>query len=218
MLIPLILDVDISRDIVNRMKLFGRGSMPDLDKIAGVLNILSIGMRTVRRVSITDIQERRLKDAFLEHNISLCRRPLVIPRDLEVLLRFVNVIVASNFFRRKTDKLGEYFAEDSDIESAIDIFNHLIYLRKQLYQFSETKQVQSVPDKLFDIINDRGEVTTKELREICLTREVCSESSLYRYIDKLINRGQIKYLGKSSEKSRLVVDYEYYEQAQQGKT
>lgn len=202
-LIPLVSDPKKVESIIGKMDLFGYGKKIDLEKYAVTLKSLSIAMKLVRRITITEEQEKMIKDAFLKHNIKMGKRPLVIPRDIETISRIINVIVSANFFNRKMIERGVYLADNKDILKAIEIWDNLIFARKQLYEMRDNKEVKSTSDLILEEITKSGEISTKELRDKIVG--VCSDATMYRVLERLKYDGRIKHIGKSSENAKLVI-------------
>jgi DNA replicative helicase MCM subunit Mcm2 (Cdc46/Mcm family) len=204
-LIPLVSDIKKVEDIIEKMDLFGYGANIDLDKYAGTLKVLSLAMKQVHRVTITEPQEKMIKDAFLKHNIKMGKRPLVIPRDIETISRIINMLVTTNFTKRKMVAIHVYQANDSDITKAIDIWDNLIFARKQLYELRDTKEIKTTTELILELISKTEEISTRELRDKVVALNICSEASLYRNIERLIRIGKIKYKGKSTENAKIEI-------------
>jgi hypothetical protein len=204
-LIPLVSDTKKVEDIIEKMDLFGYGAKVDLDKYAGILKVLSLAMKQVHRVTITESQEKMIKDAFLKHNIKMGKRPLVIPRDIETISRIINMLVTTNFTKREMVELHVYQANDKDITKAIDIWDNLIYSRKQLYELRDTKEIKTTTELILELISKTEDISTRELRDKVVALNICSEASLYRNIERLIRSGVIKHLDKSSENAKLAI-------------
>lgn len=187
--IPLIMDQTKNEEIVNKLKLFG-GKM-DEDEFRNIrlfFETLQDGMKMVKRVVIRPEHEEMLKTAYLEFNVQMGNRTLVILRDLETLCRLVNVIVASNFYNRIEVSKGIFEASEGDILKAIDLWNSLIYQRKQMYEVKDDKQIKSTTDILMEIIAEHGgNIKTNKLIDECKF----SKASVYRYLKKLEEEGKI---------------------------
>jgi len=209
-LIPFIVGVKKNAEIAEKMQLFGGDVQVDeLTAIQEILRILCEGMRMVKEIRLTEKQKNMLKEIWLKYNIKMGNRPLVILRDLETLARLVNVIVASNFFNRSEIESGIFEAVDVDIYKAITIWENLIYLRKQLYEMQNDKVIKTTSEKIIELIAENdGEITTKALKELILSKKVCSQATFYRKVKRLEAAGLIEVMGKDSEKAmiKLVVE------------
>jgi predicted HTH transcriptional regulator len=101
--------------------------------------------------------------------------------------------------------LHVYQANDSDITKAIDIWDNLIYSRKQLYELRDTKEIKTTTELILELISKTEEISTRELRDKVVALNICSEASLYRNIERLIRIGKIKYKGKSTENAKIEI-------------
>jgi len=204
-IIPFITDVERNADLIGRMNMFGTPNDEiDFNKIKLILQILGEGMRMVKRVIITPAQELRLKDAYLRNNIMIgTKRPLVILRDLETLGRFVNVITATQFYAREEDN-GIFDATDEDVDKAISLWENLIFMRKQLYDFTETKHIKSIQESIIELVHLEGEITTKELRELIIREGICSQQTLYTKLDRMERDGLVKIVEKRTERATVI--------------
>ena len=203
-LIPLIMSEEKNADIVKQLKLFGGGEGTDYEKMALMIKTLSEGMKTVKSVVVTDEQEKMIKDAYLRNNHKMGYRTLVILRDLETLCRLVNIIVSTNFFNR-IEENGHFKAVDVDVEKAIQLWENLIYLRKQLYEMRIDKNVMYSDETIMFIMkNNGGEMTSKELYDEMMRAGVSSSMrSCQRRIKALVE-------GKILVSQRKGEDGKYY--------
>jgi len=203
--IPFIMDVEKNADIVNRMNLFGSPSEEiDFNKIKLILQVLGEGMKMVKRVVITPEQENRLKNSYLKNNIKAGNRPLVILRDLETLMRIVNVVTATQFYAREEND-GIFMATDEDVDKAISLWENLMFMRKQLYDFTETKQIKTILENLISLIELDGEISIVELRELAKRENICSQRTVYNKLDKMEREGLVTIINKSTENATVVM-------------
>jgi hypothetical protein len=177
------------------LDLFGRGVQKiDLEEVKFYLGVLKEQMLMINRVTITEEQQLMLKAAYKRKIEQLDTRPLVIPRDMEVLCRLVNVMSVVN---------EKSAARDEDVLRAIDLWDDMIFTRKQLYKQGNgiltpkqliLRELQESPD---------GKISTKALRG--KHKELFSGPSFYRYIKELESSGEVQYLAKGTERSILTL-------------
>jgi hypothetical protein len=146
-MIPIINRKEDNARILRGMKLFG-GQRKDIElgEINLILSTLSEQMKNIIGVSITEEQEERIKQAYFRHNVDLEHRPMLILRDVEVIIRLLNVITCINFPKNGMDK-GIVKATDENVDEAICLWESLMEMRKSLYINTERRI-----DKLEDII------------------------------------------------------------------
>lgn len=194
-LIPLMNSIEKNELIISKMDIFSSGNNGvDLEGIGEVLNTLAIGMERIKSICLSENQKLRLKETFLAHNSELEERPLLIPRDLELLARLVNVIVCSNFYEREV-KNGVLYANDKDIEKAIAFFEHLIVIRKQLYTSIE-RHIFTIEDRiLMEIVKANEGIKANDLVELVTNQNLCGRATVYRKIKQLVRDGKIVQKG-----------------------
>ena len=194
LLIPIISTRDRNEYIIKKQNIFGdTPSKVNLSKVRQVLVDLSRGMVNIEKVFLNDEQKSMLKNAWIRHNKELDYRPLILPRDMETLCRLVNVIVMSNFHKRKVEN-KICFADNEDVEKATDLWETLIDLKSQLYT-SMRRTILTVKDKiLMEILSQSREtgfatiegliqgVVENPTAKKCL----CSRATLYRKLDDLV--------------------------------
>ena len=194
-IIPLTLTEKKNEIIVESMKLFDTKTSLTFEEIQETVKTLALGMKTIKGVIITTEQEKRLKEVFLRYNLDLKYRPLVIPRDLEVLARLVNVVATANFHRRK-QKNGYIKASDKDIDKAIQLFEVIVSVRRQLYE-STRRNILTPKEQILKIIIENQPISAKTLKEMVVDQlKLCAKSTFYKYLDELIKEGLIKKQGQ----------------------
>jgi len=193
--IPIILITTLEKNekVAKKLRLFGgRIGGSNIAEIKRFLSYISAGMKTVRGISITAQQEIRLKKVFLDYNIQIGNRPLVILRDLETLCRLVNIITTTNFHRRKKNKREMVKATDEDVDRAIQLWEYLINIRKQIYEEErDSKELKTPEDMIVEAIREAG--GKAPLRDVLSDMmQTCSERSFYRYVAQLEVQGVVE--------------------------
>jgi hypothetical protein len=193
----------------------------DLDEIADNLTTISKGMAAITKVKITLEQEAKVKEAFHGRNQMdqdrrgiLKNRPLVILRDLETLVRLVNTIAAVNFSKRRIENTVLY-ADDSDIDKAVQLWENLIQLRIQLYA-QHDRNMRSVGDEILLAVhrsqeyarsnNLPDEIPIDDIRQdIVDTRKLVGLTTFYKEINILEETGRLAVEGKRDKKLKVIV-------------
>ena len=204
----------------DKLNLFGDSREPfNADEIKSKLQTISLGMRQIVRVVITEEQQVRIKSAFKAQNerdmrrALLKHRPLVILRDLENLTRLINVIASVNFAKKhKVDEDGSLHATDEDIDKAIQLWENLIELRIQLYQEESSRELLSISDEMIIYTSQQardspdGFCPISSLRQHFVndTRKI-SQSSFYRELETMRNEKRIMQVGKREGKIQVMV-------------
>ena len=198
--IPILTDIEKTIKIVSKLDLLhGNGASPRLAEVNEDFKALIVGMKNVKRVRVNEKQERQLKQAYLNLNIQMDNRPLVILRDLESLCRLVNVITAVDFYDKEELRDGEIAATDDDIAHAISLWEHLIYMRKQLYEVLPEKKINSIEEEIMaSLSRSGGDAPLTDILDNISGRKVCSQATFYRYLKKMENNGEIERAGKPS--------------------
>lgn len=216
-LIPLTATQDKNDLIVDQMDLFGtKTDEVNFDAIRDQLVTLSAGMRDIKRVALNEEQKQKLKDAFKDHNERdrklriLKNRPLVILRDLETLARFVNIIATVNFPRRKISKRGVLWADDEDIDKAIQLWENLLQFRIQLYGPEANRNLRTVADEICLFIwqnnGHEREIPIESIyKEIVLYRRMVGKTTFYKEIKNLIETGRLAQFGQRDRKLKLII-------------
>jgi len=202
-LIPMINTTDDTVKIVESMSFLGKNkNIINLDTLKMKMKHIAVEINAfVKYIKITEEQEEKIKKAYLAHNVEMGDRPRVLLRDLETLLRLINVITAVN--AKKEIKKEVYTATDEDIDKAIDLWNYLINIRVQMYNTLENKRLKNTQDLIFEIIKEYGTIQTKEL--IDLANGICSRATIYRTIEKLEKNGQVVRIDPDTEKSSVKI-------------
>ena len=215
-LIPLTSTPEQNDMILDEMTLFEEGQTFSFADIKSQLHTLSVGMKNIKRVSLTLEQSDKLKEAFRLHNNRdqksnvLKFRPLVILRDLETLARFVNTIATVNFSKRTIDDEGTLLVDDSDIEKGIQLWENLLSYRIQLYSDKPARNLMSISDEmvLYLFSNDAvsNEIAVSQLfNEFVSVRRMLAKSTFYKELDTLIETGRIVALGERNRTVKLVI-------------
>lgn len=196
-LIPFVATPEKIDVLLKEMEIFGdKGDGKSLKDIAQILKTLSAGMKTIKEVRLTEEQKKRVKEAFRLHNYIAGNRPLVILRDLEDLIRIVNVIVASKFYDRDV-RDGVVYAKDEDIEEALEIFDTVIELRRKLLEEKKRSLIMSPKERLLIEITRMGKANATYLKELFVDNfKICSKATLYRKLDELVREGKIVKIGE----------------------
>ena len=202
--LPFLSTDEKNREILQKLTLFG-GEVKDeeFDSMKIALRTLTEGMKIVQGVIITSEQEKMLKDTYLSNNekINGGFRPLVILRDLETLCRLVNVIVATNFYNRIPSKRKGYFeALNVDVEKAIDLWENLLFLRKQMYTVRNDKNLKFADEAILHVVMAYGEINSTKLYEEMINLDLAkSERSCMRRIKRLVEENILKMERKREE-------------------
>jgi hypothetical protein len=219
-LIPLTATTTTNKVLIDKLVLFGSATEDfDLSKIKKRLSLIASGMDTIKKVVITDEQQDLIRNVFKEKNKRdererlLKRRPLVLLRDLETLLRLVNVIASVNFSRRTVED-GVLSASDEDVAKAIALWETLLHIRVQLYasQISPTRMFYSTGDEIVKFIayatkaNNSETVLVKDVMlEIVGNQQLVSEATFYREIQNMRAEGRIFTKFKRNMQVGLVI-------------
>lgn len=190
-LIPLIASADLNEKVLEKLTLFGESATGvDWGIMAKWFKRVSKRMKRVTQVTIADGHEEQLKEAFKRHNKRRLRgRPFLILRDMETLMRLVNVVTA--FEARST---GVVTASDAQIAGAIGLWENLLTYRREFY-LNQTRLVRSLSDEIYDVIEaGKGPVEVADvIEEICVSQQLCSPSTVYRKLQSLKRQGFIKH-------------------------
>jgi DNA replicative helicase MCM subunit Mcm2 (Cdc46/Mcm family) len=205
-IIPLMNSRQKNEDIIDRMDFFSGQTPADLMKLREQIQLLVTGMKQVKQVLLTPEQKQELKQAFKQQNkqLSGTRPLLLIPRDIEVLLRFCNTIACINGAGQQIVQ-----ATDEDVQEAVSVWDKIIDWRHALYT-QENRQLPSLQDKVLAFFPLETIIRTKDLeKRVCGLNEgkqdkdrngnplgVCSRATLYRYLNKLEKEGKVE---KASE-------------------
>lgn len=201
-LLPLIHTKEDNAKIIDNMDLFSENTTEhSFKEIANALLTITKGIKQYTGVSLNNDQKNKLKKTYYLHNINLKNRTLQVPRDMAILCRLVNVVVCSNFYNRKT-KDNHLIAIDDDIDEAISLYEHIIHLRRVVYE-SSIRKVESIEDLIYQkiVLSGGGGISKIMLRSaICLvdnngdyTKDIdgnilrgkCSVPTFYRKIKSL---------------------------------
>jgi DNA replicative helicase MCM subunit Mcm2 (Cdc46/Mcm family) len=191
--IPLLASAKLNAAVVEEINLFGSASTPvDLSSIAAELSATRGALRKITSVSITNEQQRRMKDVFKFHNQRKLRnRPFLVLRDLETICRLVNALVAFN--AREHAQTAQLLATDLEVDQAISIWESLLMLRQEFYT-STIRSLQTLDDKILDAIAKKGTEHTEAIKEIiCNQNHLCSEATFYRRLSNLVSSGQVQH-------------------------
>ncbi len=211
-LIPLTATQLKNEIIVDKIDLFGTKveGLIDFDEVKTTLTTLAKGMKQIHFVLLTEKQKKRLRDTFKDQNRRnvIKNRPLVILRDVETLARLVNVIATVNFSRRKVQD-GLLFADDEDIDKAIQLWENLLNYRVQLYARS-SRNLTTISEEfvihLSRIGGTENWIPQDELYEefVNIQRKI-GRSTFYNEIKGLLEEGRIVATGKRNRKLKVVI-------------
>jgi len=220
-LIPLTATTTANTILVDKLNLFGEASDKfDLKSMKDRLKLIAAGMDNIERVVITLEQQDIIRSVFKEKNKRderfrlLENRPFVLLRDLETLARLVNVIASVNFSRRRIEH-GVLYADDEDVKKAIALWETLMHIRLQLYgkEIDNTRMLYSTGDEIVMYIAHALKFTEEDtvplsniLEEIVGRRELVSQATFYREIEKMRGEGRIFTKGKRDMKVGLVIE------------
>ncbi len=202
--------------IIDKIDFFGTkvDGLIDFDEVKNQLTTLAQGMKQIKFVLLTEEQKTRLRDIFKDHNDAdrrkriIKNRPLVILRDAETLARLVNVIATVNFSRRKIER-GLLFADDEDIDKAIQLWENLLNYRVQLYARGN-RNLTTISEEfvahLARIGGTENWIPQDALYEefVNVQRKV-GRSTFYNEIKGLLEEGCIVASGKRDRKLKLVI-------------
>ena len=211
-LIPLTATQLKNEIIVDKIDLFGTKveGLIDFNEVQTRLTTLAKGMKQIHFVLLTEEQKKRLRDTFKDQNRRnvIKNRPLVILRDVETLARLVNVIATVNFSRRKIQD-GLLFADDEDIDKAIQLWENLLNYRVQLYARS-SRNLTTISEEfvihLSRIGGTENWIPQDELYEefVNIQRKI-GRSTFYNEIRSLLEEGRIVASGKRNRELKLVI-------------
>jgi len=174
----------------------------DIEKLRKIIKNTIIGMEMlVERIKLTKKQEQMIKRAYAKNITQMGDRPRVVLRDLETLIRLVNVIVAVNC--KKDPKKKIYTATNEDVTKAIDLWKYLINLRVQLYSRLEERKLMTPEQFIYDVIKQHEQIPTKQL--IRISNDYCSRRTVYRVLDRLEKKGKIVRLETHKESSSVKI-------------
>lgn len=226
-LVPLTATQVKNEIILPKLKLMGKhqhhGEDRALIRIRETLETLSKGMSaTVTRVVLSDEQEQKIKQAFLDQNNRdrnqrgiIKGRPLVLLRDLETLARLVNVIATVNFTSREIED-GVLYADDKDVDKAIQLWENLINLRVQLYA-EQDRHIESIGQEIILYIHsieksmeNKGvndpSVPISEVKEYIVSqRKLCGQTTFYKEINAQVEQGKLIQIGQRNKKLKVVI-------------
>jgi len=190
----------------------------DFTEIHEALYTIGEGMKNLKRVMMTPVQEKRLKDTFRLHNDIDARRrllrnrPLVLLRDLETMARLVNTITAVNFANRKVDRKGIVWVDDEDIDKTINLWENLLRFRVQIYGQNASRNLKTIGDEMVLFMHNQASTTEdgwvdRQSVKYHIVNEIaiCSESTFYTEWNKLRDNGRIIQEGKRDAKAKLVI-------------
>jgi DNA replicative helicase MCM subunit Mcm2 (Cdc46/Mcm family) len=202
-IIPMINTPDEAAEIVSDMTFFEPEKKAiNFKDIKRKFKTLADSMKLlVDAIKMSPEQTMKIKQAYLNHNVEMGNRPRVILRDIESLIRLVNVISAVN--AEKTANKRIYQATDEDVDAAIDLWNYMINVRVQMYGILEEKYIKSPEDQVLDIIKENGTIKNKDL--IDKAQGICSRKTVFRIINKLEKKGILERLGKYTEEASVIL-------------
>jgi len=190
--------------LLPNVKLFDYTSTLNLGVIREQLYKLSIGMEIVKRVELNEEQLMSLTLAFKKHNRNMKNRPFLLFRDLEIVSRIANTIVALNFHSRRNEQ-GIFYAENSDIDKAIALWEYLLAIRSQLYNEVQSREIVSVKDTIFRKIIEADMITQPHLEKLIVDdMKLLSRATFYRYINELVEIGRISRVGLKNAELRAL--------------
>ena len=190
-------------------------------KLKGRLHLIAVGMDAITKVVITEEQQETIRAVFKQKNKRderdrlLDNRPFVLLRDLETLARLVNVIASVNFARRQVDEGGVLHATDEDVEKAIALWESLLHIRIQLYSknMDKSRMLYSTGDEIVMFIahalkhTDEDTVLLQDvLEEIVARRQLISQATFYREIEKMRGERRIRTKYKRNMRVGLVIE------------
>jgi hypothetical protein len=158
-------------------------------------------MQLVTRVSLDAVQQDSLKNAFRKHNQrpNLARRPFLILRDLEILMRLVNSVAC---FNHPPDIPGDteaystcvVEAAEDDIELAISLWEHILNMRSEFYTETE-RRIVTLPEVILQTVHTSGGSARVETvrQDVCEGRKLCSPATFYRKLNALEQEGKINH-------------------------
>lgn len=195
-MVPLTVSKEKNEKLLDHISLFGCNKVNiDFATLHNGLKTLAEGMTQIKQVSITQEHEALLKKIFRRHNVELKTRPLLILRDLEILARLVNVITCVNFHIRTIDDQGIIYAEDTDVLEAIELWETLIFHRKQFYE-SANKDLITVSEKIVSEVYLRRQIESTVLEEIITQQlQLCSRATYYRKVNNLVHQNKLNRIG-----------------------
>ncbi len=221
-LIPLTATTTANSILVDKLNLFGEATESlDLAKLKGRLHLIAVGMDAITKVVITEEQQETIRAVFKQKNKRderdrlLDNRPFVLLRDLETLARLVNVIASVNFARRQVDEGGVLHATDEDVEKAIALWESLLHIRIQLYSktMDKSRMLYSTGDEIVMFIAhalkhaDEDTVLLQDvLEEIVARRQLISQATFYREIEKMRGERRIRTKYKRNMRVGLVIE------------
>ena len=221
-ILPLVNDRKINENIVNEMDFFcDKSRNDDIDEFGVILATITASMKTIKNVKLTESQKDMLRQIYKKHNTLLnnVRSNKLVLRDFEILLQLVNTIISINNLNREV-KDGVINATDEDIKESIELFEHITSLKTTLYE-NENREFTDLNDKIYQKIygvSQGNEVYATELeKSICqemdgkLNRDfegnpmgLCSRSTLYRAIQRLVIDKKVKIIENKPLKIVLV--------------
>lgn len=206
--------------IIDQMDFFGNKLENPLDfkEIKERLTYLAVGMREIKTVVLTEEQKEMLRAAFKDHNTIdrrrqiLKNRPLLTLRDAESLARFINIITTTKFSRRRVEEVqGEkiLFAEDEDIEKAIQLWENLLHFRIQLYA-RMSRNLTSLSDEILIYLTQAGASEawmplSDVYSQFVDTLHRTKRSTFFKEVAGLIESKRIISRGKRNREVRLIV-------------
>jgi DNA replicative helicase MCM subunit Mcm2 (Cdc46/Mcm family) len=150
-LIPLTNTSEQMEKYTQEMELFGSRESASMDEAKKMMRALSTKINEVDKVEIDEEQEQRIKDGFneLQEDIDTKHRPtLIIMRDLETLVRLVNIIGCVYLDPDENQKIE---INEEVVNKALSQFETLIDLRKRLYtEESREKLAETPKDKIYN--------------------------------------------------------------------
>jgi len=155
-------------------------------------------MKNVKKVCLSCEQYEQLAREWLRFNDDLEMRPLILPRDFEMLIRFVNTVATANFHRKEMGD-GAISVSEEDISTAVDLFDEVIHWRKQLYDNTERK-VSTLKERIYAEIvklsNGKSVKTTDVKTVVVDSLCLCAKKTFYRRVDDLVSEKKVARKGK----------------------
>ena len=208
-LIPIKTSLLKNEKIIRDISLFEKKE-DTLDDISLEIATIFASMENIEAVKLSDEQKEMLKNAFMQHNKQLNdkREVLITIRDFENLARLVNTIVCTNALKRKIEN-NTIYAENEDIEEAIELWEYNIATRETLYTKDNRSEIIDLSTKILRKIttyNNGKEVYVSDIKKVVVNGDgLCSQATFYRVLRKLIIDKKIIVVNRDNNGRKIVV-------------
>ena len=201
-LIPTLSTPELNAEVVDNMRLFG--SAPADVSFSALHSFFverTTQMQLIARVRLDAVQQDKLKQAFKKHNMrpDLQRRPFLILRDMEILLRLVNSVVCFNHppgIPADTEAYSTCVVEASedDIDLAVNLWEHMLNMRSEFYTETDRK-ITTLQETIVQAVHTSGgsALVEKVKQQLCDDRKLCSPATFYRKLNTLEQQGKISH-------------------------